>query len=252
MKKLTRGKVEFIGYAARAAAHEKTGKLMPYVIQNVYILVAPALFAASIYMTLGRVVRAVCGEQYSIIPAKWLTKLFVTGDVASFVIQGGAAGLMVTGSHAKVGQALIILGLVVQVVSFALFGVTAAIFFKRMSALPTRESYTAGVSWKRILVMLFVCSALIFVRSIFRVVEYAMGVDGYLLTHEWTLYVFDSLLMWIVMVVFFWQYPSHLSAKVSDSEAQTYYHSHLRVPSEEGNATTKMASSESVWSVARS
>ena len=31
-------------------------------------------------------------------------------------------------------------------------------------------------------------------RSIFRVIEYAMGQKGYLLSHEWTMYTFDSLL----------------------------------------------------------
>ena len=34
---------------------------MPYIIQNVYILIAPALFGASIYMTLGRIICAVKG-----------------------------------------------------------------------------------------------------------------------------------------------------------------------------------------------
>ncbi|KAL6831901.1 hypothetical protein V8C40DRAFT_285340 [Trichoderma camerunense] len=46
---------EFIGYAARAAsASQEPGcwKLMPFIIQNMYILLGPPLFAASIYMIL--------------------------------------------------------------------------------------------------------------------------------------------------------------------------------------------------------
>ena len=39
-------------------------------------------------------------------------------------------------------------------------------------------------------------------RSIFRVVDYAMGQHGYPLTHEWTLYVFDAPLMFVVMVIY--------------------------------------------------
>lgn len=62
-----RATVEFVGYCARASAHSKTGKLMPYIIQNLLILVAPALFAASIYMTLGRIMRAVKGERLSLV-----------------------------------------------------------------------------------------------------------------------------------------------------------------------------------------
>jgi hypothetical protein len=47
---------EFVGYACRAvSAQSPPGhyRLMPFVIQNSYILIAPALFAATIYMILG-------------------------------------------------------------------------------------------------------------------------------------------------------------------------------------------------------
>lgn len=59
--------------------------------------------------------------------------------------------------------------------------------------------------------MLYAISALIMVRSIFRAVEFIMGNSGYLLSYEWTLYVFDSLLMIIVTVIFYVRYPSELT-----------------------------------------
>ena len=65
--------------------------------------------------------------------------------------------------------------------------------------------------------MLYTVSALIMIRSIFRAVEYLMGMDGYPLTHEWTLYCFDSVLMLSVTVVFFLRYPSELKGR-GDSE----------------------------------
>lgn len=59
-----------------------------YSLSTILLLVAPALFAASIYMMLGRIILVTDGESHSLIPKKWLTKLFVTGDVISFMMQG--------------------------------------------------------------------------------------------------------------------------------------------------------------------
>lgn len=56
-------------------------------MQAMALLIAPALFAASIYMSLGRIILLVDGEAHSIIRKKWLTKIFVTGDVLSFCMQ---------------------------------------------------------------------------------------------------------------------------------------------------------------------
>lgn len=55
-------------------------------------------------------------------------------------------------------------------------------------------------------------------RSIFRVVEYAMGQDGSPLTHEWTLYVFDALLMFVVMVIYGVFFPSQLQLRRQKTE----------------------------------
>ncbi len=56
-------------------------------MQSLGLLLAPALFAASIYMILGRIIRLVNGESHSPVRRTWLTKLFVAGDVLSFLTQ---------------------------------------------------------------------------------------------------------------------------------------------------------------------
>jgi hypothetical protein len=84
------GLSETIGYAGRAVSATQTPNwtLGPYVMQSLLILIAPALFAASVYMILGRIIRLVDGTAYSFIPIRWLTKIFVTADVVSFLMQG--------------------------------------------------------------------------------------------------------------------------------------------------------------------
>ncbi|KFY17034.1 hypothetical protein V491_05141 [Pseudogymnoascus sp. VKM F-3775] len=212
---------EVIGFGARAAAHDRTDALMPYIIQNLFILLPPALFAASIYMTLGRIINAVNGGHLSIIRPNWLTKIFVAGDVFSFLVQGGGGGMMAGGDADKVklGQNMILGGLGIQLIAFGLFWITAVLFHLKIRRNPTTESYTIDTRWEQYLAMLYMVSALIMIRSIFRVAEYVMGNDGYLLRNEWTLYVFDAVLMFGVCVLFFWRHPGDLTrAKVNDAE----------------------------------
>jgi uncharacterized protein involved in response to NO len=61
-----------------------------YAVQSLLILLAPTLYAASIYMVLGRIIAFLRGEHLNYIPIKWMTKVFVAGDVLSFILQ--AAG----------------------------------------------------------------------------------------------------------------------------------------------------------------
>lgn len=85
------GFLETVGYAARAvSAHQAPNySTMPYALQSLFILIAPSLFAASIYMILGRIIVLTDGDSRSIIPARRMTKIFVLGDVLAFFIQAG-------------------------------------------------------------------------------------------------------------------------------------------------------------------
>ncbi|KAA8576174.1 hypothetical protein EYC84_006329 [Monilinia fructicola] len=196
--------MEIIAYIGRAKAVSNTGKLFPYILQSFFTLVAPAMFAASIYMTLGRIMRYVNGEGHSPIRITWLTKIFVIGDILSFMVQGGSSGLMFNSSTMKMGEKIVLAGLFIQIISFGLFFITALVFERRMRKAPTPGSFTVEANWIHHLYVLYAMSVLIMIRSIFRVVEYAGGQTGYPLKHEWTLYIFDSVPMFIVTLIFFY------------------------------------------------
>ncbi|KAL4940212.1 hypothetical protein BDV06DRAFT_230509 [Aspergillus oleicola] len=191
------GLFQVIGYAGRAVCTNQTNKLGPYVIQSIFILLAPVLYAASIYMFLKRLMRAVDAEKYSLIRARWLTKTFVTGDIFSFLVQGTGGGMMAMEGMADTAKGIVIGGLMIQIVVFGFFMVTSVVFEVRMHRGPTAREE----SWRENLYPLYAVSVLIMIRSIFRVIEYAGGQKGYLLSHEWTLFVFDSVLMLGVMVI---------------------------------------------------
>lgn len=205
------GILEFVGYIGRVMSSSDVTSLGPYIIQSVLLLVAPALFAANLYMSLGRlIVRLEC-QRFSIIPLKYLTKIFVVGDVVSFLMQSGGGGIMASGktlSSMKTGENVIIGGLIVQVVFFGMFMVVEVIFHYRVlkhpneCAMMTRNVPSQFNNWNTILFTLFTSSVLIFVRSIFRLIEYIQGNDGYLISHEAFLYGFDAALMLLSMVLF--------------------------------------------------
>ncbi|RSL62890.1 hypothetical protein CEP54_005552 [Fusarium duplospermum] len=215
------GVFEIIGYAARAASYNSTGALMPYVLQSALLLLAPILFAASLYMTLARVVRAVKGAPFSIIAPRRLTRIFVFGDVFSFIVQASGAGLRVQAGNnpdidPNLGSNIIVGGLIFQIVIFGVFIVTALIFNSRFRRHVAGGAVVYDVPWQESLNMPYVTSMMIMVRNIFRVVEYAMGSDGYLLSVEWGVYVFDASLMTLTMAWFFWRYPSQLKRAINE------------------------------------
>lgn len=207
--------VEIAGYGARAVAEDKTDQLGPYVAQSILLLVAPALYAASIYMALGRLMRSVQAERHSLVPVRWLTRAFVAGDVLSFLIQSTGGGLMGSGNFdQKTAQNIVLGGLIVQIVMFGLFAVTTVVFDARIRRWPTAASLRrGGRRWRRTMKMLYATTALILVRSVVRVVEYVLGRGGYLLRNEWTLYVFDATPMLAVTLLYASMYPADLTAE---------------------------------------
>lgn len=155
-------------------------------------------------MTLGRMVRAVDAEALSPIRTRWMTKIFVSGDILSFLLQAGGAGIEAGGtlSALTTGAWIIVGGLALQLVYFGLFVFAGGVFHYRMIKYPQKAPSRDVVSWQKHMIVLYIASVLIFVRSLFRTIEYALGNDGYIMRHEWFLYIFDSVLMLGVMVMY--------------------------------------------------
>lgn len=206
-----------MGYVGRAIAKDNEhSPLVPYIMQSVLLLVAPAFFAASIYMTLGRVIRSVHGDRHSIIRPTQLTRLFVLSDVVSFFAQATGGGFQASKNfNKKTAEYIILGGLIVQILGFGLFAATALTWHIRMRRQPTSVSSADSTGrWQKILLMLYAVSVLIMVRSVFRVIEYVMGTDGYLWRHEWPLYIFDAVLMLFTVAVFAFWYPGRLDVSL--------------------------------------
>lgn len=123
---------------------------------------------------------------------------------------------------ALAGEKIVIAGLALQVATFVAFVIVAADFHMRMN----RKEYASNGAWRKMLWILYTVSYLILLRCIFRLIEYAMGNASYLISHEWTLYVFDTVPMVLVLILMLVLQPtkyvpennSKLSRSRSDEE----------------------------------
>jgi hypothetical protein len=95
---------------------------------------------------------------------------------------------------------------------FFVFAVTSIKFHIGMRTGPSRKVLHSQPPWEKHVYALYGGSLLIFVRSIFRLIEYAQGNDGYLVSHEAYMYIFDGCLMILTMGVFAWIHPSEINA----------------------------------------
>ncbi|KAK1144135.1 hypothetical protein N8T08_005797 [Aspergillus melleus] len=145
------GVFQIIGYICRVLAHSDKENVPIYAIQTLLILLAPPLYAASIYMTLGRLIRYLNAEHLSVVPVKWLTRIFVTGDVLSFLMQASGGGIMASGtiSAMNTGENVTIGGLCVQLIFFGVFVIASIIFHLRIRKSPTSVSLAATSSASR-------------------------------------------------------------------------------------------------------
>lgn len=235
------GLFEIVGYIGRALSHSDMESTGYYIIQSLGLLLAPILFAASIYMILGRIIRVLHAEKHSIIRVNWLTKIFVGGDIFCFMIQGGGGGLLskaTTSSEINTYNNIILGGVILQILVFVLFLITAIIFQRRLQRQPTAASLDGplgehnGISggrlgkltWRKIMVGLYASSILILVRNLYRTIEYGMGWNNYLLVNEWPLYVFDGLLMVLVLTICIIWYNPEISKGNKKSAAATRRH----------------------------
>lgn len=79
---------EIAGFGARTGSHFDNAAWAPFIVQGTLLLVGPLFFAATVYMMLARTVRRAGADSLSILPPRWYTRVFVTADVSTLVVQG--------------------------------------------------------------------------------------------------------------------------------------------------------------------
>ncbi|CAI6092721.1 unnamed protein product [Clonostachys chloroleuca] len=233
--------MEIVGFAARIVSARSPGDLQPYSVQFALIILAPVLMAAVVYVVFSRIVFWATPPEhltFSVIwvPPRFITLIFVGFDVVSLLLQMGAATMLSTtqatdeNAEGKIemGRNLGLAGVGVQLFGFGIFTVAAVRFHftsRRFDGHHVSQNQTRWKISKHYESLLYVVNAscaLILIRSVFRMVEFAPGTQEIIEKKEWYLYTFDVLPILIVCVLYnIWfpgDYLKHLGFRVPKSE----------------------------------
>ena len=182
---------------------------------------APPFIAATIYMFLGRLIRALDAEHLSSIRPKWLTPIFVTNDIICFLTQIAGAGVQVTGDARvmSIGKKATLGGLIFSLVVFCFFVLVAAVFHRRCNRDPSGVLLqNPQLTWRRYMWAMYISCAAIMLRNLVRTIQFGAGKESPLNTKEAIIYVFDAVPMVLVMAVLVVYHPGLLIKKARHAQ----------------------------------
>ncbi|KAA8902117.1 hypothetical protein DIURU_002911 [Diutina rugosa] len=230
--------LEWIGFLGRVLSLSDTSRMDYYVMQNLCLTLAPAFIMAAIYFLFAQLV-VIHGRSYSVLKPMWYSYFFVACDVISLFVQGGGGGVAASASNAQTGINIMLAGIIFQVFSMTVFFVfwfeflnrlwfrhgegrlakrtpanIARFFFNTKAVQYYREHqlepyYNPNLACIRhrklfewMPLAITVAVAVVYIRSIYRVVELAQGFTGYLIVHEVFLFVLDATMISICGLIF--------------------------------------------------
>ncbi|KAJ5098760.1 hypothetical protein N7532_005761 [Penicillium argentinense] len=211
------GICETFGYYGRAWSHESRFEISSWALQEMLILCAPPLIAATVYMVLGRIIRSFNAEHLSSMRTKWLTFVFVMNDVLCFCTQLGGAGVQVTGDPQvmSIGKKVVLAGLIFSLVVFAFFILIAVKFHLRLKKFPTPLLIlNSDLKWASYMWAMYVACAAMMVRNLVRTIQFGASRTTDVNTKEAYIYVFDAFLMFLSMLVLIIYHPGKLIKKL--------------------------------------
>ncbi|KAI9483112.1 MAG: RTA1 like protein-domain-containing protein [Benjaminiella poitrasii] len=187
--------MEVIGFIARLASRNNT-TMASYCVMTLFLLLSPNALALVNYKAAGEIIRLSDAKpkRFYLRP-KFVTWFFFGSDFFAFFMQGSGGGLQASGDEhmSNIGRSITLFGLSVQLIFFACFALIIIHIYRN-----PKYDYTVEneLNPKRTLsICLIITLVLLYIRSIYRIAEYADGFAGSIASAEWAFYVFDTLMI---------------------------------------------------------
>mmetsp|Transcript_12906 Transcript_12906/g.17702 ORF Transcript_12906/g.17702 Transcript_12906/m.17702 type:complete len:302 (+) Transcript_12906:31-936(+) len=214
--------IEAAGYGTRLQSAENP-ELTPFIVSTLFILLAPIFLALINYTTVGKLIEST-GRRIGCINPSSISYWFFASDFAGLIIQGIGGSVLAsatTQATFDLGANIILAGLSIQIFFFSVFT-----FMMFQSAYSSTFNLYARDDLKTAFNVLFSTTILIYVRNLFRLIEYASGHTSYITTHEWCFFTFESAPMFLVCLAYcIWPF----GATLPDEFLKTYSSSKVQV-----------------------
>ncbi|KAF3917223.1 hypothetical protein ABW20_dc0108880 [Dactylellina cionopaga] len=174
-------------HTAKSRDLQSLGLLIP---SQVLVYSGPPVFSAALYFVFARISYYV--PQAAPITPYRIVRTFISLDGICELLVGAGTGMFVNTTapdRQKIGQGLLRAALILQLLLFLAF----AYFAIRLQ----RNARRLGIrgEWKQSLYTLYVSGLFIFIRCIYRLVEFFEGFQGHLMLHEAYFYALECVPM---------------------------------------------------------
>lgn len=127
------------GYGIRIASIRDTSSILLYAVSSCLIVVSPIFVCAILYLLVANLIRECLPHWQQVflgVSSRWIGRIFVTSDILFFITRGSGSAIAAssnwTGSGKTVGTNILLIGLMLQVITFSLFLILTWRFVSRV------------------------------------------------------------------------------------------------------------------------
>ncbi|KAJ6483626.1 RTA1-domain-containing protein [Mycena vitilis] len=179
---------ELLGWSGRLWSSFNPALDDPYMMQITATIISPTPLIAVNFILLSRLVQRL-GVCYSWVSARWYTIIFLSCDIVALVIQGAGGGIAASADDragTQLGANIMLAGIAFQFAAIVMYILCAGEFLRRYTRdLPVRGQRPLGsgktplASGNRLMIYALAFSTLVlFIRSIYRLIELSGGWNG--------------------------------------------------------------------------
>ncbi len=215
---------ETVGYVGRVLLHYNPFSQVGFEMQICCLIISPAFIAAAIYLTLKHVVLCF-GPEHSRLKPRYYTWIFICCDIFTLILQGCGGGIAAsanTNNLQKVGNDLMMAGIVLQVVILLAFATAASNYLLRLSRSgtplsPSARAVKADKKFQLFVVGLVLAFITVFTRCCYRIAEMAGGWANPIMQDQTDFIVLDGVMVLVASISLTVLHPGYCFPRLASS-----------------------------------